>query len=87
MKKNKIKNIFILINILFLLYYNYLIQIFFVQTNLINYKPKISVIMPIYNGGKYLYYSLKSVQNQKMNDIEIIIVNDNSKDNSSKIQY
>jgi len=85
MKKNKIKNIFILINILFLLYYNYLIQIFFVQTNLINYKPKISVIMPIYNGGKYLYYSLKSVQNQKMNDIEIIIVNDNSKDNSSKI--
>jgi glycosyltransferase involved in cell wall biosynthesis len=85
MKKNKIKNIFILINALFLFYYNYLSQLFFLQTNLINYKPKISVIMPIYNGGIYLHYSLKSIQNQKMKDIEIIIVNDNSKDNSSKI--
>ena len=47
--------------------------------------PKISVIMPIYNGGKYLNYSLKSVQNQKMKDIEIIIIDDNSSDDSVKI--
>ena len=47
--------------------------------------PKISVIMPIYNGGKYLNYSLKSVQSQKMKDIEIIIIDDNSSDNSLKI--
>jgi hypothetical protein len=26
--------------------------------------PKISVIIPIYNGGKYLDYSLKTIQNQ-----------------------
>ena len=44
--------------------------------------PKISVIMPIYNGGKYLYYSLRSIQNQDMKDIEIILVDDCSTDNS-----
>ena len=47
--------------------------------------PKISVIIPIYNGGKYLNYSLKSVQKQKMKDIEIIIIDDNSNDDSLKI--
>ena len=36
--------------------------------------PKISVIMPIYNGRKYLLYSLRSIQNQKLKDIEIIVI-------------
>ena len=36
--------------------------------------PKISVIIPIFNGGKYLYYSLRSIQNQKMKEIEIILI-------------
>jgi len=49
------------------------------------HSPKISVILPIYNGGKYLNLSLKSVQNQKMKDIEIIIIDDNSNDDSLKI--
>ena len=48
-------------------------------------KIKISVIIPIYNGGKYMNYSLRSIQNQKMKDIEIIIIDDNSKDDSLKI--
>ena len=30
-------------------------------------------------------YSLRSIQNQKMKDIEIIIIDDNSKDDSLKI--
>ena len=47
--------------------------------------PKISVIMPIYNGGKYLFYSLRSIQNQDMKDIEIILVDDCSTDNSVEI--
>ena len=47
--------------------------------------PKISIIIPIYNGGKYLYYSLRSVQNQKMKEIEIIFVDDCSTDNSLTI--
>ena len=48
-------------------------------------EPKISVIIPIYNGGKYLNYSLKSIQNQIFKDLEIIIIDDNSKDNSLEI--
>ena len=47
--------------------------------------PKISAIMPIYNGGKYLYYSLRSIQNQKMKDIEIILIDDCSTDDTLKI--
>ena len=47
--------------------------------------PKISAIIPIYNGGKYLHYSLRSIQNQKMKDIEIIIIDDCSTDNSLAI--
>lgn len=48
-------------------------------------KPKISVIMPIYNGGKYLNYSLRSILNQKMKNIEIILIDDYSLDDSIKI--
>jgi len=47
--------------------------------------PLISVIIPIYNGGKYLYYSLRSVQNQKMKNLEIILIDDNSSDNTLNI--
>ena len=43
------------------------------------------MIIPIYNAEKYLHYSLRSVQNQKMEDIEIIIIDDNSNDNSNQI--
>jgi glycosyltransferase involved in cell wall biosynthesis len=41
--------------------------------------------MPIYNGGKYLYYSLRSIQNQDMKEIEIILVDDCSTDDSLSI--
>ena len=47
--------------------------------------PKISKIIPIYNDGKYLYYSLRSIQIQKMKDIEIIFTDDCSTDNSTLI--
>ena len=48
-------------------------------------KPKISVIMPIYNAQNYLYYSLSSIENQNMKDIEIILIDDCSTDNSVKL--
>ena len=41
--------------------------------------------MPIYNGGKYLYYSLRSIQNQNLKEIEIILIDDFSNDNSLNI--
>ena len=47
--------------------------------------PKISVSIPIFNGGKYLHYSLRSVQNQKMKEIEILLVDDCSTDDTMKI--
>ena len=47
--------------------------------------PKISIIMPVYKGGKYLYYSLRSIQNQKMKEIEIILIDDNSPDDTLSI--
>ena len=47
--------------------------------------PKISVIIPIYNCEKTIELSLKSIYFQNINDIEIILVNDLSPDNSSKI--
>ena len=51
----------------------------------ISNEPKISITMPIYNGGKYLYYSLRSIQNQRMKDIEIILIDDCSTDNTLSI--
>lgn len=48
-------------------------------------KPKISVIIPVYNCQKTIELSLTSILNQKMRDFEIILINDNSNDNSLKI--
>ena len=61
------------------------IRIFLDNKNIAINEPKISVIIPIYNGGKYLNYSLKSIQNQILKELEIIIIDDNSKDNSLEI--
>lgn len=45
----------------------------------------ISIIIPIYNVEKYLNRCLDSVMKQSFQDIEIILVNDGSTDNSDKI--
>jgi glycosyltransferase involved in cell wall biosynthesis len=44
--------------------------------------PKISIIISVYNGEAYIKTAILSIQNQDLKDIEIIIVDDNSKDNS-----
>lgn len=48
-------------------------------------KPKISVVIPVYNAEKFLKKCLDSVINQPMREIEIICVNDGSTDNSALI--
>lgn len=45
----------------------------------------ISVIVPVYNVEAYLEECLDSVKNQTYTDIEVILVNDGSKDNSQAI--
>lgn len=47
--------------------------------------PKISVIVPIYNTGNYLKKCVDSIANQTFKDIEIILVDDGSTDDSGKI--
>lgn len=47
--------------------------------------PLISVIIPVYNVEKYLSRSIESCINQTLREIEIIIVNDGSPDNSQDI--
>ena len=46
---------------------------------------KVSVIVPVYNVENYLEKCLTSLVNQTLKDIEIIVVNDGSTDNSQKI--
>ena len=50
-----------------------------------NNNPKVSIIIPVYNTEQYLRQCLDSVINQTLKDIEIIIINDNSTDNSLQI--
>lgn len=50
-----------------------------------NLRPKISVIIPVYNAEKYLQECLDSVINQTFKDIEIICVNDASTNASIEI--
>ena len=46
---------------------------------------KYSIIIPIYNAGLYLEECINSILLQKRNDVEIILVNDGSTDNSLEI--
>jgi hypothetical protein len=48
-------------------------------------KPKVSVIVPVYNTEKYLENCLKSLANQTLSDIEIVVIDDGSTDSSPQI--
>ena len=50
-----------------------------------NNKIKVSIIVPVYGVEKYIDKCLDSLVNQTLKDIEIIVVNDGSLDNSQKI--
>ena len=45
-------------------------------------RPKISVIVPIYNAELYLEQCIESVLNQTLRDIELLLIDDGSTDNS-----
>lgn len=48
-------------------------------------KPLISVIIPVYGVEKYISQCLESVINQTYKNLEIIVVNDGTKDRSAEI--
>lgn len=49
------------------------------------YFPLISIIIPVYNGENYVKEAIDSALNQTYKNIEIVVVNDGSKDNTDEI--
>lgn len=47
--------------------------------------PKVTVLMPVYNGEKYLLEAIDSILNQTFTDFEFLIINDGSTDGSREI--
>lgn len=47
--------------------------------------PKITVLMSVCNGARFLHDAVRSIVNQTLNDFEFLIVNDGSTDNSLDI--
>lgn len=56
-----------------------------VATKELNMKPKISVIVPIYNAELYLDQCILSVLNQTFRDFELLLIDDGSTDSSIQI--
>ncbi|XQF93620.1 glycosyltransferase family 2 protein [Pseudoalteromonas espejiana] len=46
---------------------------------------KISVVIPCYNGEKFIRSAINSINSQTLQPLEIVVVNDGSKDDSLKV--
>jgi len=55
------------------------------EIKIFSFKPKVSVVISLYNSGKTIKSSIRSIQNQNMNEVEIILVDDFSTDNTLEI--
>jgi glycosyltransferase involved in cell wall biosynthesis len=47
--------------------------------------PRVTVLMPVYNGERYLKEAVKSILAQSYTDFELLIINDGSTDRSAEI--
>lgn len=47
--------------------------------------PRVSVILPVYNGEEFLHDSVESILNQSFDDLELIVINDGSSDGTATI--
>jgi glycosyltransferase involved in cell wall biosynthesis len=50
-----------------------------------SYPTKISIIIPVFNGGRFLRETVAAVFNQSFDDFELLIINDGSTDNTREI--
>ena len=48
-------------------------------------KPRVSIIVPVYNGARFLPGAVRSLLDQSFTDFELIIVNDGSLDNTLEV--
>ena len=46
-----------------------------------NAKPLVSIVIPVYNGANYMREAIDSALNQSYDNVEVIVVNDGSRDN------
>ena len=53
----------------------------------VEHKKLVSIVLPTYNGSKYISQSIESCLNQSYQNIELIIVNDASTDSTRKIIF
>ena len=47
--------------------------------------PLVSIVIPVYNGSVYMREAIESALAQTYKNIEVIVVNDGSKDNTEEI--
>lgn len=55
---------------------------YYIDCNGVRFMPKVSIIIPVYNASEYLYLCLNSIISQNYENLEIIVVDDKSTDNS-----
>src|SRR5665213_2465623 len=47
--------------------------------------PLVTAVLPVYNHERYVVESIRSILNQTYRDVELIIINDGSKDRSHEM--
>lgn len=52
-----------------------------IDSNIKNTNPKVSIIIPVYNGANYIKHAIDSALDQTYNNTEVLVINDGSTDN------